>query len=95
LLEIKFCRDKISQRGWIILALRHTRKNVVSYLEDGINDASALHAANASIVVDTVADIVREAAAFVLLEKDLVVLPKGVKEVGGGHLLDDDRYVHA
>ena len=49
-------------------------------MEDGINDASALHAANASIAVDTAADIVKEAADFVFSEKDLAVLAKGVKE---------------
>jgi P-type Mg2+ transporter len=47
---------------------------------DGINDASALHAADASISVDTAADVVKEAADFVLLEKDLAVLAKGVEE---------------
>jgi P-type E1-E2 ATPase len=47
---------------------------------DGINDASALHAADAGISVDTAADVVKEAADFVLLEKDLKVLAKGVEE---------------
>ena len=47
---------------------------------DGINDASALHAADAGISVDTAADVVKEAADFVLLEKDLGVLAKGVQE---------------
>jgi P-type Mg2+ transporter len=93
-LKSYFAEIEPNQRDGIILALKHTRKNVVSCLEDGINDVSALHAANASIVVDTLADLGKEAAAFVTL-KELVVLPKGVKEVGGGHLLDDDRYVHA
>jgi cation transport ATPase len=41
--------------------LGHARKNVVGYLEDAINDASALHATNASIAVDTAADIVKQA----------------------------------
>jgi Mg2+-importing ATPase len=47
---------------------------------DGINDASALHAADAGISVDSAADVVKEAADFVLLEKDLGVLAKGVQE---------------
>jgi len=47
---------------------------------DGINDASALHVADAGISVDTAADVVKEAADLVLLEKDLGVLAKGVQE---------------
>jgi Mg2+-importing ATPase len=47
---------------------------------DGINDTPALHAADASISVDTATDIVKEAADFVLLEKDLRVLAKGIDE---------------
>ena len=50
---------------------------------DGINDASALHAADAGISVDTAADVVKEAADFVLLEKDLLVLAKGVRKEEG------------
>jgi Mg2+-importing ATPase len=64
----------------IILTLRHSQKNVVGCMGDGINDASALHAANPSISVDKAADVVKEAADFVLLEKDLAVLAKGVEE---------------
>jgi Mg2+-importing ATPase len=69
-----------NQKEQIILALRHSGKNVVGYMGDGINDASALHAADAGISVDTAADVVKEAADFVLLEKDLGVLAKGVQE---------------
>jgi Mg2+-importing ATPase len=47
---------------------------------DGINDTPALHAADASISVDTATDIVKEAADFVLLEKDLMVVAKGIEE---------------
>jgi Mg2+-importing ATPase len=47
---------------------------------DGINDAPALRAAEASISVDTATDLVKESADFVLLEKDLTVLAKGVLE---------------
>ena len=46
---------------------------------DGINDASALHAADVSISVDSAADVAKEAADIVLLEKDLSVLVQGVK----------------
>ena len=47
---------------------------------DGINDASALHAADVGISVDTAADVAKEAADIVLLEKDLGVLIDGVRE---------------
>ncbi len=69
-----------NQKERIILALRQSEKNVVGYIGDGINDASALHAADAGISVDTAAAVTKEAADFVLLEKDLRVLAKGVQE---------------
>jgi Mg2+-importing ATPase len=75
-----FAEIEPNQKEHIILALRQSRKNVVGYMGDGINDASALHAADAGISVDIAADVVKEAADFVLLEKDLGVLAKGVQE---------------
>jgi P-type Mg2+ transporter len=75
-----FAEIEPNQKERIILALRQSRKNVVGYMGDGINDASALHAADAGISVDIAADVVKEAADFVLLEKDLGVLAKGVRE---------------
>ncbi len=68
-----------NQKERIILALRKAG-NVVGYMGDGINDASALHAADVGISVDTAADVAKEAADFVLLEKDLAVLGRGVSE---------------
>jgi P-type Mg2+ transporter len=76
-----FAEIEPNQKEQIILTLRQTgTNNVVGYMGDGINDASALHAADAGISVDTAADVVKEAADFVLLEKDLGVLAKGVQE---------------
>ena len=53
---------------------------VVGFLGDGINDASALHAADVGISVDTAADVAKEAADLVLLEHDLGVVHDGVIE---------------
>jgi len=53
---------------------------VVGFMGDGINDATALHAADVGISVDSAVDVAKEAADIVLLEKDLAVLDGGVKE---------------
>ena len=66
-----------NQKERIIIALRRAG-NVVGYMGDGINDASALHAADVSISVDSAADVAKGAADIVLLEKDLRVLVQGV-----------------
>jgi Mg2+-importing ATPase len=69
-----------NQKEQIIMALRRRAANVVGYMGDGINDASALHASDAGISVDTAAQVLKETADFVLLEKNLDVLVKGVQE---------------
>jgi Mg2+-importing ATPase len=74
-----FAEIEPNQKERIILALRKAG-NVVGYMGDGINDASALHAADVGLSVNTAADVAKEAADFVLLEKDLAVLAQGVRE---------------
>jgi Mg2+-importing ATPase len=74
-----FCRVTPSQKNRIILALKR-RKHVVGYLGDGINDATALHAADVGVSVDGAVDVAREAADLILLEHDLGVLRDGVVE---------------
>lgn len=73
-----FAEIEPNHKERIILALRKAG-HVVGYMGDGINDASALHAADVGISVDTAADVAKESADIVLLEKDLSVLAQGVR----------------
>ena len=74
-----FAEIEPSQKERIILALKKAG-NTVGFLGDGINDASALHAADVGISVNSAVDVAKEAASLVLLEKDLSVLAAGVRE---------------
>ena len=74
-----FAEIEPNQKERIIIALRKAG-NVVGYMGDGINDASALHAADVGISVESAVDVAKEAADIVLLEKDLGVLVQGVRE---------------
>jgi len=74
-----FAEIEPNQKERIILALKKAG-NVVGYMGDGINDASALHAADVGISVESAVDVAKEAADIVLLEKDLSVLVQGVRE---------------
>jgi Mg2+-importing ATPase len=74
-----FCRVTPPQKSRIIRTLRH-KGHVVGYLGDGINDAPSLHAADVGFSVDTAVDVAKEAAAMILLRKDLGVLAEGVRE---------------
>ncbi len=74
-----FAEIEPNQKERIILALKKAG-NVVGYMGDGINDASALHAADVGISVESAVDVAKEAADIVLLEKDLGVLVQGVRE---------------
>jgi Mg2+-importing ATPase len=74
-----FAEIEPNQKERIILALKKAG-NVVGYMGDGINDASALHAADVGISVESAVDVAKEAADIVLLERDLGVLVQGVQE---------------
>jgi Mg2+-importing ATPase len=74
-----FAEIEPNQKESILLAAKKAG-NVVGFMGDGINDASALHAADAGLSVDSAVDVAREAADIVLLEKDLEVLLEGVRE---------------
>ena len=74
-----FAEVEPNQKERIVLALKRGG-HVVGYMGDGINDASALHAADVGISVSDAVDVAKEAADIVLLEKDLAVLAGGVRE---------------
>jgi Mg2+-importing ATPase len=68
-----------NQKERIILALRKMG-HVVGFLGDGVNDAPAMHAADTSLSVEQAVDVAREAADFVLLERGLDVIRRGIEE---------------
>jgi len=74
-----FCRVAPSQKNRVIQALR-SRRHVVGYLGDGINDAPSIHSADVGISVDGAADVAKEAADLILLDQDLGVVHRGVLE---------------
>lgn len=53
---------------------------VVGFMGDGINDASALEVADIGISVDSAVDIAKESADIIMLEKNLMILGTGVLE---------------
>jgi Mg2+-importing ATPase len=68
-----------NQKERIILSLKKMG-HVVGFLGDGINDAPAMHAADTSLSVEGAVDVAKEAADFVLLERDLDVIRRGIEE---------------
>jgi Mg2+-importing ATPase len=68
-----------NQKERIILSLKKMG-HVVGFLGDGINDAPAMHAADTSLSVDGAVDVAKEAADFVLLERHLDVIRRGIEE---------------
>jgi Mg2+-importing ATPase len=68
-----------NQKERIILSLKKLG-HVVGFLGDGVNDAPAMHAADTSLSVEQAVDVAREAADFVLLERHLEVIRRGIEE---------------
>lgn len=72
-----FAKLSPMQKSRIVKVLQ-SMDHTVGFMGDGINDAAALRDADVGISVDTAVDIAKESADIILLEKDLMVLRKGV-----------------
>jgi len=72
-----FVKLSPQQKTRIVKTLRENN-HTVGFLGDGINDAPAMKAADVGISVDTAVDIAKESADVILLEKDLLILEKGI-----------------
>jgi Mg2+-importing ATPase len=68
-----------NQKERILLSLKKMG-HVVGFLGDGVNDAPAMHAADTSLSVEQAVDVARAAADFVLLERHLDVIRRGIEE---------------
>lgn len=74
-----FARLAPGHKQRVVAALQR-KGHVVGFLGDGINDGPALRAADVGISVDSAADIAKETADLILLEKSLMVLEEGILE---------------
>ena len=74
-----FARVSPEQKARILRAQRRAG-SAVAFLGDGVNDALALHHADVGISVDSAADVAKDAADIILLERDLGVLADGIAE---------------
>ncbi|MEG1606027.1 MAG: magnesium-translocating P-type ATPase [Clostridia bacterium] len=74
-----FAKLSPAQKARIVSALRQGG-HTVGFMGDGINDATAMKASDVGISVDTAVDITKESADIILMEKDLMVLKRGVIE---------------
>jgi Mg2+-importing ATPase len=74
-----FAKLSPSEKERVVSALRADGHSV-GYMGDGINDVAAMKAADVGISVDTAVDIAKESADVILLEKNLLVLEKGILE---------------
>ncbi len=74
-----FAKLSPDEKARVVTALRDNGHSV-GYMGDGINDAAAMKASDVGISVDTAVDIARESADVILLEKDLMVLERGIVE---------------
>jgi Mg2+-importing ATPase len=86
-----FAEIEPHQKELIIKALQKSNLTV-AYVGDGINDVAAINAADIGISTNNAADIAKEAADLVLLEKDLLVLADGIRE-GRKSFVNSMKYI--
>lgn len=86
-----FAETEPHQKVRIVSALQRVGL-VVAYMGDGINDVAAIHAADTGISASNAVDVAKEAADFVLLEKDLSVLADGILE-GRKSFINSMKYI--
>lgn len=72
-----FAKVSPLDKAKIIKALKG-KTHTVGFMGDGINDAAALRESDVGISVDSAVDIAKESADIILLEKNLMVLEKGI-----------------
>lgn len=86
-----FAKLSPDQKARVVVALKDNG-HVVGFMGDGVNDAAAMRVADCGVSVDTAADVAKEAADIILLEKDLLVLERGV-ETGRRTFANMNKYV--
>ena len=74
-----FAKLTPEQKARVVSVLRQNG-HTVGFMGDGINDAAAMKSADIGISVDTAVDVAKESADIILLEKDLMVLERGIIE---------------
>ena len=90
--KVVFARVNPEQKYDIVNTLR--RNYAVGFLGEGINDAPALKIAGVSLVVNSAADIAREAADIILINKNLNVILDGI-EYGRRVFANTTKYIKA
>ncbi len=68
-----------AQKERILAALRRAG-HVVGFFGDGVNDAPAMHASDTSLSAENAVEVARDAADFVLVERDLHAIRRGIEE---------------
>ena len=87
-----FAETEPYQKERIVRALKKAGC-VVGYLGDGINDVSAMKAADISISVDGAVDVAKETADIILLQKNLDILKDGIHE-GRKTFINTMKYIY-
>ena len=72
-----FAKLSPAQKARVVRSLRGLG-HAVGFMGDGVNDAAAMRESDCGISVDSAVDVAREAADIILLEKDLMVLERGI-----------------